>query len=326
MAQPVTTLGLWSEESTTVAEVLGALEALRRPEPMPATRTSVLTLVIIARRRDSAVRAQEAIHELGGRHPARVLTFWLDADATEGAPGVDAQIRLLGGETDGKELWFEDIELDVHGAATGHLHSLIEPLTLSDLPVVAWFVDSVPAADDPLLLAADVLLVDTRQLGDDCFPSLVSLIDRRPVVDLSWVRLQPWRELLAGLFEGPDFRPFVHHVKRVEVAGRFGPRTLLGGWVADRLDLPDRAVHLTQAHPVSIRLQCEDQSTRTATFEVARLAGGRMVHARADISGGPSSEVVLQLPEATPSWGLPDALSRLERDPVFERALRRALT
>jgi len=324
MAQPVTTLGLWSEETTTVGQVLGALEALRRPEPMPATRTSVMTLVIIARQRGSALRAQEAIHELGGHHPARVLTFWLDPDATEGAPGLAAQVRLLGGETDGKELWFEDIELDVHGAATGYLHSLIEPLTLSDLPVVAWFVDSVPSADDPLLLAADVLLVDTRQLSDDCFPSLASLIDRRPVVDLSWVRLQPWRELLAGLFEGPDFRPFVHHVKRVGVAGRFGPRSLLGGWVADRLDLPDGSVHLTQAAPVSIRLQCEDPSGGTATFEVARLAGGRMVHARADVVGGPTSEAVLQLPEATPAWGLPDALSRLERDPVFESALRRA--
>lgn len=326
MAQPVTTLGVWSEESTTVGQVLGALEALRRPEPMPATRTSVLTLVIIARRRDSAVWAQQAIHELGGHHPARVLTFWLDPEAAEGAPGLGAQIRLLGGETDGKELWFEDIELDVHGPATGHLHSLIEPLTLSDLPVVAWFVDSAPAVDDPLLLAADVVLVDARQLGDDCFTSLLELIDRRPVVDLSWVRLQPWRELLAGLFEGPDFRPFVSCVRRAEVAGRFGPRSLLGGWVADRLDLPDRALHLTHAEPVSIRLLCEDADGRTATFEVARLAGGRMVHARADVRGGPTSEGMLQLPEATPAWGLPDALSRLERDPLFERALRRALS
>lgn len=321
----MTTLGLWSEESTSIADVLGALETLRRPEPMPATRTSVLTLVIVPKRRDSAVRAQQAVHELGGHHPARVLTFWLDPEATDGGAGFGAQIRLLGGETEGKELWFEDIELDVHGPATQHLDSLVEPLSLADLPVVVWFVDSLPAVDDPLLTAADVLLVDTRQLGDECFPSLAALIDRHPVVDLSWVRLRPWRELLAGLFEGPVFSPFVHSVRRAEVAGRLGPRSLLGGWVADRLDLPARALHLTPAEPVSIRLHCEDERRRTATFEVARLAGGRAVHARAEVAGGPTSEAVVQLPEASPAWGLPDALSRLERDPVFERALRRSL-
>lgn len=319
--QPVKVLSLWSEDSARVGDVLAALEDLRRPEPMPPTRTSVLNLVIVGSLRSSAVRAQHAIHELAGRHPARVLTLFLDPD---GPRGLDAQIRLLGGETEGKELWFEDIELDVHGSATRHLHSLIEPLTLSDLPVVTWFLDSVPAADDPLLVASDVLMVDSRQLGDDCFPTLMSLIGRQPVVDLSWVRLRPWRELLAGLFEGPAFRPFVHHVDRAEVAGRYGPRSLLGGWLGDRLDLAEDSVVLEPAEHVSIRLHCRDEAEREASFEVVRIPGGRVVHARAAVTGGAATEAFLELPEATPAWGLADALARLERDPIYEAALLRA--
>ena len=326
MAEPVTVLSVWSEDGARIGDVLGALEDLRRPEPMPATRTSVLTLVIVTANRSSALHAQAAVHELAGRHPARVVSLVLDPEAAEGAPGIDAEIRLLGGSAEGKELWFEDIELDVHGPAVGHLDSLLEPLTLSDLPVVVWFVDDVPALDDPLLLAADVLLVDARALDDvDALAALVSLCERRPVVDLSWTRLRPWRQLLAGLFEGPAFRPFVSAVRRSSVAGRTGPRLLLDGWLADRLSLPDAARHVEPSDHVHIRLWCETDDGRRATFSVVREGDVRRVVARAAIDGGASVESVLQLPEATPAWGLADALSRLEVDEVYERALRRAV-
>jgi glucose-6-phosphate dehydrogenase assembly protein OpcA len=318
----VTVLSLWSEDGVKVGDVLAALEDLRRPEPMPATRTSVLTLVIVAARRESAMLAQAAVHELAGRHPARVLTLVLDPASSEGERGIDAEIRLLGGSADGKAVWFEDIELDVHGPAVGHLDSLIEPLTLSDLPVVVWFVDGLPALDDPLLLAADVLLVDARELDDvAALASLAELCGRRVVVDLSWTRLRPWRELLAGLFEGPAFRPFVSSVRRSSVAGRTGPRLLLDGWLADRLGLPSTARHVEPSDHVRITLWCEGG----ATFSVVREGDVRRVVARASIEGGPSVEAVVQLPESTPAWGLADALSHLERDDVYERALRRAV-
>ena len=326
MAEPVTVLSVWSEDGVRIGDVLRALEDLRRPEPMPATRTSVLTLVIVATARSSALRAQAAVHELAGRHPARVVTLVLDPSSADGAPGIDAEIRLLGGSSEGKELWFEDIELDVHGAAVGHLDSLLEPLTLSDLPVAVWFVDSLPALDDPLLLAADVLLVDARALDDvDALASLVDLCSGRALVDLSWIRLRPWRLLLAGLFEGPAFRPFVGAVRRSSVAGRTGPRLLLDGWLADRLGLPAPARHVEAADHVHIRLWCETDDGRRATFSVVREGDVRRVVARAAIEGGPSVSSVLQLPEATPAWGLADALSRLEVDPVYEAALRRAV-
>ena len=322
----MTTLSVWSEDGVRLDTVLTALEELRRPEPMPSTRTSVLTLCIVGSDAANVERAKEAVHELGGRHPARVLHLVLDPEAEGGPPGLDAQIHLLGGEAEGRELWFEDVELVVRGGATGHLDSLLEPLTLPDLPVVAWFVDAPPTPDDPLLGAADVVLVDSRELGGlDCFDSLAAVAREHPVVDLSWTRLRPWRELLAGLFEGPDFRPFVHHVRAAEIAGRTGPRHLIAGWLRDRLDLPRSALHLTADDHVSIRLRCELPSGRTGRFETVR-GDTRRVEARAAVDGGPTSSAVLQLPEATPAWGLADALSRLERDPTFERALTRALS
>ncbi len=329
MSEPSTagvmTLSHWANEGVTVATVLRALEDLRRPEQMPATRTSVLTLCILGRDRGSVDRAKAAVLELGGRHPARVLHLVLDPESAGGPPGLDAEIRLLGGEAEGHELWFEDVGLVVRGPATEHLDSLIEPLTLADLPVVVWFVDEPPSSADPLLMAADVLVVDSRAFGGlDCFADVSALVGARPVIDLSWIRLRPWRELLAGLFEGPDFRPFVHGVHRIEVIGRTGPRHLLGGWIAERLDLPREAVQLVEGEHVTIRLHAISDG-RSGTFEVTR-GDERRVEARAIIDGGPSSSSVVQLPEATPAWGLADALSHLEHDPVFERALARALS
>ena len=72
MANTVTTLSLWSDENVRIATVLDALEGLRKPEPMPPTRTSVLTLVVVATRMSSADRAGAALHELDLRCVARV--------------------------------------------------------------------------------------------------------------------------------------------------------------------------------------------------------------------------------------------------------------
>lgn len=326
MSAPVETLCVWSEESVRLDAVLRALEELRRPEPMPATRNSVLNLCIVGADGERVAQARAAVRELGGRHPARVLHLVLDPEARGGPPGLDARIELLGGEAEGQHLWFEEIEIVVRGGATQHLHSVLEPLTLADLPVVAWFVDRPPATSDPILDVADVVLVDSRQLGGlECFPTLTELAATHTVVDLSWVRLAPWRILLSGLFEGPDFRPFVHHVRAAEVTGRTGPRHLIAGWLSDRLDLPRAALHLIAEDHVSIRLHAELPDGRQGTFHASR-GDARRVEARADIAGGPTSSAVLELPEATPAWGLADALSHLERDATYECALARALS
>jgi glucose-6-phosphate dehydrogenase assembly protein OpcA len=321
----VTPLAAWSAESVRLADALDAIEELHRSEAIPATRTSVMTLVIVATEQQSASRAVAAIHELGGRHPARVLTLLVEDPDGTAQQNLDAEVRLLGGEAEGHQLWFEEVELRVRGRVVDHLDSLIEPLTLPDLPVVVWFVDGLPERDDALLVAADALLVDARDFGEiDCFATLATLTEVGPVVDLSWMRLLPWRQMLAGLFDGPAFRPFVRGVHHAEVRGRTGPRYLLGGWLTDRLRLPLGSLHIDEGSHVSIRLVAEHNG-RQATFEVVRRSDERVVHARAEIKGGAVSTSVVRLPPPTPAWGLAAALSRLERDPLYERALRRAI-
>jgi glucose-6-phosphate dehydrogenase assembly protein OpcA len=134
------------------------------------------------------------------------------------------------------------------------------------------------------------------------------------------VRLRPWRELLAGLFEGP-FRPFVDGVHHAEVTGKNGPRHLLAGWITDRLGLHTSQVDVVESVHVNLRLAARDDAGREATFEVLRPSDERHVVARAAIRGGATSEAIVRLPPSTPGWGVAEALSSLSRDPVYESAL-----
>jgi glucose-6-phosphate dehydrogenase assembly protein OpcA len=311
-------LGEWRGEHVKVGEVLEALDGLRRGEQRTATRTSVLNLVVVAADEADAARASEAIEGLGGRHPGRTLVL---APGPSDGSRLNAEVRLLGAEVEGHGVWSEQVRLTACGALWDHLDSLIEPFTLPDLPVAVWYVSDLPPLADRLLAAADVVLVDSKELGDVlAFPHLAELARRRSVVDLSWARLRPWRELLASLFEGEAFRPLARRVDRAEVHGKEGPRYLLAGWLASRLALSPGAVELHEARHVALRLHAGG-----SVFEAVRHQGERVVRAAAEVEGGPSHHEAVSLPHDSLPRSLAMALTHLERDRVWEQALRGAL-
>jgi glucose-6-phosphate dehydrogenase assembly protein OpcA len=145
---------------------------------------------------------------------------------------------------------------------------------------------------------------------------------RRPVVDLSWFRLRPWREVLASLFEGGS-RPFVHGVETAEVRGKAGPRRLLAGWLADRLQLPRRAFHIVDADHAAIRLVARADGHR-GEFSVVRRGDERALVATVEIEPLAAHRSLRLLPDADVAWGLQDALTSLPGDPMYAGALRAA--
>jgi glucose-6-phosphate dehydrogenase assembly protein OpcA len=317
----VATLGTWAARDVRLGQVLDALDRLRHGSERRATRTSVMNLVVVARTRAEADRACEVTRQFGRRHPTRTVVL-LTEPAGE---GIDADITLHGITEGGLSVWSEDIVLTVKGAAADHLLSLVEPLTLADLPLALWFVGSLPSPAEPLCKACDALIVDSKELGDErAFADIRSLQRQHTVVDLTWIRLTPWRQLLAGLFDGHDFRPFVAGVRSAEVHGKSGPRHLLGGWLVDRLRLPRAEVHLTEARHVTIRLVAE-AGGRRGDFVVTRQEGERLVRASATVEGGPAHQDVLPLPETSLGWSLGQALTDLESDRTYGHALHAAL-
>ncbi len=146
---------------------------------------------------------------------------------------------------------------------------------------------------------------------------LIALAGRRAVVDLSWMRLRPWREMVAALFEPPEFRPWSRRITSAYIAGKGGPRRLLAGWVASRLGLSKDQLVLEDARHARVVLR----AGTAATFEVARQEGERLVRARAHIEGGADRQEVIPLPDDSLAWSLSEALTHLGRDRIWQQAL-----
>jgi glucose-6-phosphate dehydrogenase assembly protein OpcA len=313
----------WQGEGVRIGAVLDALDRLRRGQQRTATRTSVVNLVVTATDDEEEARAREATRELENRHPGRTIT--LRCGDGDRAARIDADVVLEGAATEGVDVWWEEVRLRVTGGPGHHLDSLVEPLLLPDLPVALWCTGRLPRGDDPLLRPADILLVDSKEAPEaDSFALIEELARRRPVVDLSWVRLRPWRRLLASLFDGAAYRPFVGGVVDVSVAGKPGPRRLLAGWLVARLGLSPAVVALHDHRHVQLRLTAEADGQR-AVFEVTRQEGERIVRAAAQVTGGPGHTDVVSLPDQSLPWSLGEALTHLDRDRVYEQALRALL-
>lgn len=319
----ISTLGSWEAERVTVSQVESALSDLRRHEQRAAVRTSVLTLVVVVDEREEADQALEVVRRMGGRHPSRTIVVVASED--EGS-GMDASLVVHVAESEGRTVCFEDLVLDVRGPARHHLDSVVEPFTLPDLPVAVWLPSRLPSLGDPLLDTADRIVIDTRAVptADDVLPRVSSLARRLPVTDLSWVRLAPWRSLLAGLFEGSVNRPFVDGVRDAEIDGHAGPRVLLGGWLLQRLRLSRAHVHLREAEHVSIRLTATADG-KDGHFCVSRPDDTREIRAEVAIEGRPPMTQTLRMRDRWPARALADALTQMGRDVVYEAAVAGAL-
>jgi glucose-6-phosphate dehydrogenase assembly protein OpcA len=312
----------WSGDGVKLSDVVAALSELRHEsKDERSARTAVMTLVAVAPDDDRAYAATRALRSLGGRHPARIVLLRPDPDQVA---SLDARAALYTVDADGHAVNFEEVTLEVCGQAAKHLDSLVEAFTVADLPVALWYVGSVPDPTDPLLRVAKVLLVDSRDAADTGrFRPLLEVARRRTVSDLSWIRLRPWRELLAGMFEPPECRRWLPHVESVRVTGKVGPRKILGGWLTAQLGLLPRQVTLHDARHVEIQVTCRDGS-QEATFEVTRADSIKAISASATLPEGPKPPVIHPLADDPLMVSLSEALTNLAPDVVWERALSAA--
>jgi glucose-6-phosphate dehydrogenase assembly protein OpcA len=299
-----------------LGSVVNIMAQLRHSVARTASRTWVMTLVAVATNDDEVYQATQVLRSLGAHHPARLVVVQPQPEVADGATaGIDASVTIYGTEVDGHPMTYDEVTLSVRGEAARHLDSIIEPFTLSDLPVVVWYPATLPAVSEPLLAKASSVLVDTKEARD--VAGLIALAGRRAVVDLSWMRLRPWRQMVAALFEPAAFRPYVGRITSACIAGKGGPRRLLAGWVVSRLGLPKERLELRDARHARIVLQAGS----AATFEVVREEGERLVRASAIIAGGARHDELLPLPDDSLAWSLAEALTHLGRDRVWQQAL-----
>ncbi|HET6915567.1 MAG TPA: glucose-6-phosphate dehydrogenase assembly protein OpcA [Acidimicrobiales bacterium] len=305
-----------------VSDVAGALSELRhRSRDGTSARTAVMTFIAVAGDDGKADAASSALRTLGSNHPARIVILRPEPDAVA---ALDARATLFSVEGAGHEVNFEEIALQVCGQAAKHLDSLVDAFVLSDLPVAVWYVGAIPEIGDPLLDVATAVLVDSRDAADSGrLRGLLDLARRRTVVDLSWMRLKPWRSLFATLFSEPRTREWLSGVESVAVEGKAGPRHMLGGWMMAQLGMQARQVRMQDARHVRIDLECRIGDEKAA-FQIGRPGDGRIIEARAVLPSTACIPHHVHLAEDGLAGSLSRALMHLEPDPVWERALSAA--
>lgn len=317
-------LSRWEDQDTTLSSVLHALSELRE-RARAAARVSVVNLVVMVADDDAAGRALAALAEMGARHPARTVVFINEPGARDAAPQLDARAVLYGSFVAGHAVCSDVIELKARGPVIDHLDSLAEPLQLADVPSAIWYFESEPDPHDALLRMADAIIVDTKELGARfALDAIAEVTDTLPVIDLSWLRLIPWRELLGNLFQGELLRGYLDNVQHVEIAGKSAPRRLLSGWLSAQLALDASMIQVEDAQHVTIELVCERDGHK-GVFRVGRDDDTRIVHATVMIDDELFYEEFVGLHDHPLSYSLTQALIHLYRSNTFEHALKHGL-
>ncbi len=273
---------IWSQPDLTVD-----LDGDGRNDRHIAARTSVMNLVVIARRPETAQHSAAEIQSLTGRHPSRTLI--VSAADPDGPSWLDAEVQAhcILPRADAPETCAETIYLTAGGEAGRHLDALVAPLLIHDLPVTVWWPDEPPFGTEQandLFAVADRLIVDGSTWHGDGLAQLrkmAALQDRLPIAisDFALVRQSRWREAIASIFDTPEFLPYLRHLRRIAVT--YGIRDEMDldvtnlvkpiyhvGWLGSRLGMRVTKPLASVAGPGS------------------RRPPGRSGHAQASGSGG----------------------------------------
>jgi glucose-6-phosphate dehydrogenase assembly protein OpcA len=209
------------------------------------TRACLWNLVFHAEGEEIFWRIKKLIDAISPAVPARVLVLRPEpvGEGPELEAWISANCHIAPGG--GKLLCSEEVTITGRGPGAEHFPGVVRALLVPDVPVAFYWAGPPPTdlrASRPLLAGIDRLLVDTGDLEQEDqlkglaqFATAASGVD---LADLGWLRLAPYRFLLASLFDRPVGADPVVTAKRVtlEVAPkRAATAVLLLGWMSSRL-------------------------------------------------------------------------------------------
>ncbi len=276
----------------SVSEIERELARLRvEEEGGSRQRTNVMTHIAWVPER-WVEAAEDVLAGLAERHPSRTIVLFPQSN---GGAGLDGEVALESFSTgQGRSVCTETIRIHLSGAAAEHPESVVQPLLISDLPVFLRWRGAPPFGDsafESLVDTVDRLVVDSTEWPGlpARYEQLAEIFDRVAVSDIAWARTSRWRPMLASLW------PAIGDVRRIRVTGTAAQAHLLAGWLRSRLNRP-------------VELEHEDSD--------------RLVGVEIDGKAAP-------FPPGDPPPGadlLSDELEKLDRDRVYEDAVRAAVT
>jgi glucose-6-phosphate dehydrogenase assembly protein OpcA len=296
-------------ETSDLAAVEAMLRAARGGDRTGSVRAITLNLIVHAPDADRVDSAIEALEHVGPSHPLRAIV----ATPTKGELHASVASACWVGASD-RQVCSERVLIEATAKA---LPSAVTSLLVPDLPVFLWWqgpFDHEGGLAAELAGLASRVVVDSGDCGLDGVAAARMLA--ASVADLAWAGLMPWRDAVAGLFDGPGEVKALERIRAVDVRGPENEARLMAGWLRSALDADIELRREGRAH----YLERVTMSAGGKEYLVERTGRGRL--GSASVPGLLDYAVVLA-PPPRPSL-LADELSRLSGDRLFERALEAA--
>ncbi len=228
--------------------------------PVTVIRALLSNLIVYARTEAEADEAAVNVSEIAGSHPCRAIIVRMQQPRPDESPAIVSAVCGITQRGD-RRLCGEIITLHVE-PGNNEIPGLVNPLLLADVPVFVWVPGDVPVADEDfeaLVPMASHVILDSRRFED--LRTGLGLTSRFcphegvecTMSDLSWMSLQPWRELMAQHFDSPSQRQYLAGLERVDVSFARpereeippSPALLLASWFMERTGvMAESAEHL----------------------------------------------------------------------------------
>lgn len=283
---------LWADISRQVEEKSGHI-------PL---RTSILTLVVVARGRLEMRTAHDVLHKLAEQLPSRAIVIEIGKPGTTFDASISANCRML---TAGRATCYEVIEIRAPSDRLNAIPSLLVPLELYDVPSFMWWVGDADFNSPSFLRlsqSAERIIIDSSRFdaAPDALAEYEAFLESIDVgctgTDLTWARTTSWRELIAQSFDHPLTQGLLDRIQRVEIG--FDPSAeaqalLIAGWLATRLNWSISDATAT-TNETTIRLRSRTSNvTVTLTNTSAAGVGLRSVRILAG-AGGRTARIAIR--------------------------------
>lgn len=331
------------------------------------TRACALTLLIYAESEEAAREVSNLVSEVTRQNPCRAIIIVEDpkARAAEMTAWISAHCNLPAAGD--KQVCCEQVTVLARGESVMGLESVVVPLTVSGLPVHLWWRArqfNPPEYFGQILRASNRVMVDSGRFANprsdlQTLAARAQNLSGRPaVIDLNWVRLTPWRELIAQCFDSSETRPLLGRLceARFEFERESVRKTtqetqslLLAGWLASRLGWEsvgrseardeeglslrfkrgagEKQIQLVPCRfegagsGVCLSIAMKSDGASPAVFSLRRGTDAETVRESIEISGRPAVTRTVRLQVSDEVEVVNEELKFLGRDRVFEEAL-----
>jgi glucose-6-phosphate dehydrogenase assembly protein OpcA len=293
-------------ETSDLAAVESMLRAARGGDRTGSVRAITLNLIVHAPEAQRVDAAIEALEHVGPSHPLRAIV----ATPADGELRASVASSCWLGASD-RQVCSERVLVQATAKA---LPSAVTSLLVPDLPVFLWWQGPF---DDEGRLAGELAGLASRVVVDSGECGLAGVAAARTlapsVADLAWAGLLPWRDAVAGLFDGPGEVSALDRIGAVDVRGPENEARLMAGWLRSALDTEIDLHREGRSH----HLERVTMRAGTKDYLVERTGRGRL--GVASVPGLLDYPVVLA-PPPRPAL-LAGELSRVSGDHLFDRAL-----